>query len=336
LKTKELKDMDVIKTSKILCRSVTVVFILGLSAFSFLGCASSGKGFRINIESGNSSNQKIRGLSEAETPFYPEDNQTAKELPEMTSDEYERLGDALLRKGNLHLAFFQYERSLKLNPNNIRVEYKKGLALVLGKKNEDAIAQFLKVLEKDSNYAPAYEGIGRAFFQKKEFGEAETYFKKAIELNPLLWRSHNFLGNIYDFQKRYERAAQEYTSALVVKPDKGLLYNNLGVSYFLAGKLEEAVEAFIEALAVKYTKTRVYNNLGLALSNLGQYSKALEAFKKGGGEARAYNNLGVIYLRQEKFEEAIRCFEKAIEIEPSFYARASENLKKARAGDGQL
>jgi tetratricopeptide (TPR) repeat protein len=62
----------------------------------------------------------------------------------------------------------------------------------------------------------------------------------------------------------------------------------------------------------------------------------LEAFKKGGGEARAYNNLGCIYLRQGKFEEAIHLFEKAIEIEPGFYARASENLNKAKAGKGQL
>jgi tetratricopeptide (TPR) repeat protein len=320
-----MKDMDVIKTSKILGRSLTVIFILGITTFSFLGCASSNQPY-----------QRIRGLSGKEIPSYPEDNLTAKKLPEMTSDEYERLGDVLLRKGNLQVAFLQYERSLKLNPDNIRVEYKKGLTLLIGKKNNDAIDQFQKVLEKDPGFALAYEGIGRAFFQKKEFGEAETYFKKAIELNPMLWKSHNFLGNIYDYQKRYERAVREYMSALVVRPDKGLLYNNLGVSYSLAGKLEEAVEALREAIAAKYTKTRVYNNLGLALANLGQYSEALEAFKKGGGEARAYNNLGCIYLRQEKFEEAIRCFEKAIEIEPGFYARASENLKKARAGNGQL
>lgn len=280
--------------------------------------------------------KRVNDVPESQILSESDDELFSKRMPEITADEYELLGDALLKRGNLHLAFLQYERSLKRNPQNIRVEYKKGLTLLVGEKNENAIEQFQKVLEKDSGFALAYEGMGRAFFQMKEYDKAETYFWKALELEPKLWKSHNFLGNIYDFQKRYEKAAQEYISALVVKPHEGLLYNNVGVSYFLAGKLEVAVEALQEAIALRYINSKVYNNLGLALANLGQYSEALEAFKNGGGEARAHNNLGCIYLRQGKFEEAIRCFEKAIEIEPGFYARASENLKKARAGNGQL
>jgi tetratricopeptide (TPR) repeat protein len=104
----------------------------------------------------------------------------------------------------------------------------------------------------------------------------------------------------------------------------------------LAGKYKKATDAFHAAINLKYTESKVYNNLGLALANIGRYSEALEAFKKGGGEARAYNNLGCIYLRKGKFEEAIQCFEKAIEIQPGFYAGASENLKKAKARNGQL
>lgn len=326
MKTEQFKGMIMIKKGEILDRrAIVIAFILGLTAYIFFGCASS-----------NQPNQRIRGISNEEIPYYPDDNLIAKELPEMTGDDYERLGDVLLRKGNLHIAFLQYERSLKLNSDNIRVEYKKGLTLLLGKKNDDAIEQFQKVLEKDPGFALAYEGIGRALFQKKEYDEAETYFKKAIELDSTIWKSHNFLGNIYDSQRRYDKAAWEYISALVVRPDKGLLYNNLGVSYSSAGKLEEAVEALQEAIALKYDNSRVYNNLGLALANLGKYPEALEAFKKGGGEARAHNNLGCIYLRQGKFKKAILCFEKAIEIEPSYYTRASENLKRARALSGNL
>jgi len=69
------------------------------------------------------------------------------------------------------------------------------------------------------------------------------------------------------------------------------------------------------------------------LAELGRYREALEAFRKGGNEAQAYNNLGCIYLEKGKFQKAITCFEKAIEINPDFYARASENLIKARTVD---
>ena len=71
-----------------------------------------------------------------------------KKLPEMTGDEYERLGDSLLTRGKLHIAYLQYERSLQANPKKLRVEYKMGLTLLLGEKSDEAIGQFKIVLTK--------------------------------------------------------------------------------------------------------------------------------------------------------------------------------------------
>ena len=56
----------------------------------------------------------------------------------------------------------------------------------------------------------------------------------------------------------------------------------------------------------------------------------MEAFRKAGGDAQAYNNMGCIYLEQGKYPEAIKSFERAIAPEPGYYAKAAENLKKAR------
>jgi len=291
--------------------------------FDLSGCVTVDKGNKVE---GAESIDEIQISSQLDEELF------SKKLPEMTADEYEMLGDSLFGKGNLSLAFLQYERSLQCNPQNIRVEYKKGLTLLAGKKSDDAIEQFKVVLEKNLGYAAAYEGLGRAFFQKKHWREAEQNFHKALEIDPMLWKSYNFLGNIYDYQAKYEKAIEAYKNALAFKPKNGLVYNNLGVSYSLAGKYSLAVDAFNKALSVKYTESKVYNNLGLALSNLGRYSEALEAFKKGGGEARAYNNLGCIYLSKGMMEEAVRCFEKAIEIDPVFYARANENLNRAKIG----
>lgn len=169
--------------------------------------------------------------------------------------------------------------------------------------------------------------MGQAFFQMKRYDEAEKNFRKAIELDPELWQVHNSLGIIYDYKKRYDKAIHEYNTAISLKPDEGFLYNNLGVSHSLAAEYEKAINAFNKALETNY------NNLGMALSKLGRYQEALEAFRKGGNEAQAYNNLGCIYLEEGKFEKAITCFEKAIKINPAFYLRASENLKKARMAD---
>jgi tetratricopeptide (TPR) repeat protein len=312
-------------------RTSLLIAVLGTIFFFLLGCAG-GKGFRMEIETGNDSNQRIQDLAENQT----ESELPAKDLPEMTADEYELLGDALLSKKNLYLAYVQYDKSLEMNPGNLRVEYKKGLALLFGQKNDDAIKQFQIVVDKNPNYAPAYEGIGRAYFQKGEYSESEKNFLRAVILDPRLWKSYNYLGYIRDYRKDYKSAIHEYKSALQIKPEKGFIHNNLGVSYSRAGNCKKAVAAFNKAIELNYREGKVYNNMALALANLDRYEEALDAFAKAGGKAQAYNNMGCIYLGRGMFEEAVISFEKAIELEPGYYAKAGDNLKKAKALNSRI
>jgi tetratricopeptide (TPR) repeat protein len=300
--------------------------IVLLAAFALLmsGCASS-KGFKLSVESGGGDNRSE--MAEHQTAFVSDDT---RQLPEITGGEFEQLGDSFLQKGNLYLAYVQYEKSLRLKPGLARVEYKKGLTLLLAGKNEDAIKQFEAVVQGDPRFDLAYEGLGRCYFSLKDYGKAEAYFKKTIELNHRQWASYNYLGNIADLRSDYEQAILEYRSALSVAPEQGAIYNNLGVSNSMAGHHQEAVSAFAKALELNFREPRVYNNMGLALAHTGRYDQALAAFKRAGGEAQAYNNMGCFYLDQGKYPEAVKCFEMAIALEPAYYVKAADNLKKAK------
>jgi len=252
-------------------------------------------------------------------------------LPKMTDADHERLGDGYFNQGKLQLAYVEYERALQHNPDNTRIYYKKGLLFLVAKMPKAAIQEFHQVIKKEPDHALAHQGLGQAFFHMKNYAEAEKHLRKALELDATLWKAHNFLGVIYDYQGNYEMAVGEYQVAIALNGTSGFLYNNVGVSYSLAGKYEKAVVAFYRALENERSP-RIYNNLGLVLSKLGRYQEAFEAFKKAGGEAEAYNNLGCVYLQQGEYERAIRSFEKAIELKPTFYAKANENLRKARMG----
>ncbi|HEY5865384.1 MAG TPA: tetratricopeptide repeat protein [Candidatus Tectomicrobia bacterium] len=72
------------------------------------------------------------------------------------------------------------------------------------------------------------------------------------------------------------------------------------------------------------------NNLGLAFAKLGRYPEALAAFTQGGNTAKAYNNVGVICLADGKYAEAIAFLQKAVALNPSYYAKANENLQAAQ------
>jgi Flp pilus assembly protein TadD len=228
------------------------------------------------------------------------------------------------------MAFVQYEKSQKINPDNTRIFYKKGLLSIVGKEYEDAAKEFQEVLGKDPEHPLAHHGLGQAFFQMKKYDEAEKHVLKAIELDASLWKSHNLLGIIYNHKGQHEVAVTAYKAAISLKSDDGLLYNNLGLSYSAAGEYEKAVNTFNKALETESSYSKIYNNLGLALSELGRYQEAFEAFRKGGDEAQAYNNIGCIYLWQGDYVKAKQSLEMAIKLKPNFYNKANENLKKCR------
>ena len=127
------------KQKKIECQTYLLIGFILTFFIIFLGCASNDKSHIQRLEK--------NAIPSASNKF--PDEIFDRKLPEMTSDEYERLGDTLLSKGKLHIAYLQYERSLKANPDNLRVKYKKGLALLMGKKSDEAIMQFKIVLERD-------------------------------------------------------------------------------------------------------------------------------------------------------------------------------------------
>jgi len=300
----------------------SVVVLLGLIALAGGGCASSNPQQALFGE--------YKKLLERQKAGMPLEEDAVKKLPEMTAPEYERLGDTYLRQGNVNMAYLQYDKALRMDPKQTRVRYKVGLLFLNKDMPDEAFKEFQEIVKYDATFALAYEGMGQALLKKSSYDDAEQHFRHALSLSPERWQCHNFLGIVYDRQRRYDTAVAEYRAALALKPDEGFLLNNLGMSYYFKGDYEGAVQAFAEALKTAPAQNKIYNNLGLALAKLGRDSEALEAFRNGGDAAKAYNNLGVIYLGEKRYQEAIAAFEKAVQLSPSYYAKANENLKSAR------
>lgn len=318
--------------STIRTKSIGYLMLMTIS-LSLAGCGASQLSLQPDIKSAKlaSADQRFLNFQTAD-----QSDVLTRQLPAMTGMEHERMGDALLVRGDLHAAYLHYDKALQFDPDNIGLEYKKGLTLLNAGKGKEAARQFQAVLDKDPRYAPAHEGMGRSFLIQNNIKASKAHFIQAVGLDDGLWRAHNYLGTIYDREGQWDKAVAAYQAAIALQPDKGWIYNNLGMSYLLAGQYKPAVDALLDAAAHHFARAKVYNNLGVALARLGYHEAAFEAFKKAGGEPQAYNNLGCIYMKEGRFDKAIAYFEKAIAIEPAFYVKASENLKRAKTAQKEL
>lgn len=256
----------------------------------------------------------------------PEPKASVDLSQEMTQAEYEQLGDAHFYQGDFQMAKVQYEKVLEMEPERIAPRYK--LAVIYLEKGlaQSAYDQFHEILDYELNFAPAYEGMGRALLKMEKDDQAEQEFQAALLYDPELWTSTNYLGIVADRRHAHKDAIHFYQVALEKKENNSAILNNLGMAYYLDQQYENAVEAFQQALQSGGNNKKIANNLGMALTKLGHFDLAFDAYSRGMDAARAYNNIGVAFLAKGNFAKASRCFEKAIEIQPTFYEKAKENL----------
>jgi Flp pilus assembly protein TadD len=250
--------------------------------------------------------------------------------PEMTAEEHERKGDIDAQTRNYPLASLHYDKALKADPSRNSVRLKLGQMFLHQGLLDQALTQFQDLRTREPKSAPVYEGIGQIYLMQSKLAEAEKALTKAIKLNPSGWQSHNLLGLVYDQGKRHADAIVSYHTALTYRSNESNVLNNLGLAYALSGNFESAIDAYEQAVAAGSNSPKLFNNLGIAYVQRRRYFDAFNTFKKATDEPRAYNNLGVALLGAGSAKKAVVCFEKAVELSPQYYEKASDNLRIAR------
>lgn len=296
-------------------------FVMGIVGLTLVGCAGQDKP---NFTLQDEHYQQI--LERQKAGIAPEPKADIDLSKEMTQDEFEQLGDAHLQQGNFSMAKVQYEKALDLEPERVLARYKLAVTYLENGQAKKAYDEFHTILDYDFNFAPAYEGMGRALMKMEKDADAEKEFEAALIYQPKMWTAKNFLGIVYDRRHAHKEAITMYQAALEIKQADPSILNNLGMSYYLDERYQEAATTFQQALQVGGTTDKISNNLGMALSKLKHYDLAFEAYSRGMDSAKAYNNIGVAFLEEGNFARASRCFEKAMEMQPSYYEKAKENL----------
>ncbi|MGE4292473.1 MAG: tetratricopeptide repeat protein [Desulfovibrio sp.] len=265
--------------------------------------------------------------------------------PELSPDQHLRLGERLASEGNGEAAFLHYQQALaelertgapQDDPRWLALRTHKGLLLLAQGQNEAALSEFQAVLALCPDHAGANEGAGAVYLRTGLVQDARAHLERALARDPDLWRAHQFLGVLESRQGNTERSVEELSASLALAPNNPGTLNNLGVTLLMRQEYGPALDAFRKALLAGAPKARTYNNIGLTLARMGHRQEALEAFKYAGSEASAYNNLGYVLLLRGEVDDATACFEKAVELSPSYYAKAFENLKQARMARGFL
>jgi Tfp pilus assembly protein PilF len=198
----------------------------------------------------------------------------------------------------------------------------------------DPITLCASVIEHNPDSRFAHRELGSELLQRGRIDEAIEQYQKALEIDSDLDKSHGDLGLALSIKGRLDEAISQFQKALELNPHMADVRNNLGIALSRKGQWNEAITQFQEVLKTNPTIADTYNNLGIALSNQGQLDQAMEQYQKAlqinPNDSKFHYNLGNTLFKKGLWDEAIIQFQQVMRLDPS-NTTAQSNLTKAQA-----
>ncbi len=142
---------------------------------------------------------------------------------------------------------------------------------------ERAIEFFHKVLEVDSQFAPAYNSLGVIFRERSgDVLDSVWYFEEAIKIDPDYLDAYENLGKVYQQANQPDQAIAYLQKVLAINPDRLSSQFTLAWVYLLGKAQPHEAEEYFKKVIEKKEMPVAYYGLGLAYSMSGNNAMVLD------------------------------------------------------------
>jgi serine/threonine-protein kinase len=248
--------------------------------------------------------------------------------------------------GRFEPAVEELREVLRQDPRNPVAESELAQAYLSLGMNDSAEQVCRRAIAACPSFWGGYNLLGYVYYRTQRYEEAIPQFLKVVELTPDNVRAQRNLGAMYHYMGSWEKAELAYERALAIKPDAAT-WNNLGALYFYRShRFSDAAAAFERAIELGQQDYRVYASLGAAYSALdGKQAQAEQNYRKAIALAErqltvnprdgvTIGHLADFYASVQDVARARELQERALALEPSngeVVARSVETYE--RLGD---
>ena len=177
-----------------------------------------------------------------------------------SSDVWEVLGSAALKRGDFDLSVLAFSRLGALKPNYASAHFNLGNSLKAQGKLEEAVEAYKSSLAIDPSYADGYYNMGNALKDQGKLEAAVEAYHQVLSLKPNYVDAINNMGNALKALGKLKEAVEAYHRVLSIKPDYAAALNNVGVIFQEQGNVEKAIEVYSEAIALDYDYAEAKEN----------------------------------------------------------------------------
>jgi tetratricopeptide (TPR) repeat protein len=203
----------------------------------------------------------------------------------------------------------------------LATEYlKQGEVLLENGKYEYSLLYFKKAEQEDPFNAGIYVGMGIAYTNMDQYGQAEDSFLKALKVNSEEGKTYFHLGNISFLKDEKVKGIQYYNQAIAKGYDDSQLFYNLGIMYEEDGDEVLALRNYSKAIikaplrgeirlrkAQIFIKQKKYHEAGQTLDDM--TIECPDYFE-------GYHMKIRLYIDMEEFDKALEVLEEAKKVFP--------------------
>ncbi|MFN2577033.1 MAG: tetratricopeptide repeat protein [Pyrinomonadaceae bacterium] len=148
------------------------------------------------------------------------------------------------------------------------------------RKYPEAIDAYKLAIRLDPNYAPAFGGLGDAYFNSGNSEQALAAYKEQVRLAPNDADAQYDLGYFYNAMGRNGEAFAPLVKATSLDPNFAEAFYGIGYAYSRGADFERSIPFFRSAVRIKPDYGEAYYGLGQAYARLGKADLANEQLKK--------------------------------------------------------
>lgn len=193
---------------------------------------------------------------------------------------------------------------------------------------EQAIQSFEQAIALDPDYAPAYSGLGRAYWRQFHIRKDPAWLDLArqnartvVELAPQMSHGQVTLAFVLIDRGEQEAAREILESVLALDPANADALRGLADLAKINGDLEIAIRLYRQAIQETPQSWDFLAKLGGLLSQTGDYAAAIEAYEAAvriaPDQASLHLSLGGLYHYEGRIPESAAAIQRSLEIRPS-------------------
>ncbi|MDD3145699.1 MAG: tetratricopeptide repeat protein [Candidatus Riflebacteria bacterium] len=226
-------------------------------------------------------------------------------------------GVDLQQRGLFDHAIEEYEKALKLEPDNIDVLVNLGAACLQKGMSERAVKILTLALNKDPENSLVLYNLGKAFIYREEYETALSTFQKALDILPGDNDIKKLISKCLRLMGRYRDSVEIMLGLIDVIATDSVALLELAGDLKMLERFDEALDVFRRASSVACDSVEPLRGIYECQLRLGNREKAMTALKRA-IMIEPFNqpllvNLADLFLADGRIQEAVDVISRGME-----------------------